>query len=111
MWGWDPVAKTYVNTWVDTNDQAVRTDYGVWTDADSTMVWSSKQNDGNGHYVDYRLVEEFKGQERIVTVFQLGVVKPNPHPLLKIVFTKKAVDAVHSGSDEPPHRQYRRPGS
>ncbi len=26
MWGYDPVAKTYVNTWVDTNDLPVRTD-------------------------------------------------------------------------------------
>jgi hypothetical protein len=111
VWGYDPVAKTYVNTWVDTNDQTVRTDYGFWSEVDTTMVWSSKQNDGNGHYIDYRLVEEFKGQERVVTVVQLGLVKSNPHPLLKIVFTKKEVDTTHSDSTDPPHRQYKRPGT
>ncbi len=26
VWGYDPVAKTYVDTWVETNDLAVRTD-------------------------------------------------------------------------------------
>jgi hypothetical protein len=109
VWGYDPVAKTYVNTWVDTNDQAVRTDYGVWNEADMTMVWSSKQNDGNGRYVDYRMVEEFKGDERVFAVYQLGLLKPNPHPLLRIVFTKKA-DEPEPGN-EPPRRQYRRPGT
>ena len=88
-WGYDPVAKTYVNTWIDTNDLAVRTDYGFWYDDEKTMVWSTKQNDGNGHFVDYRSTEEFKGDTRIFTVSQLGLAKPNPHPLVKIVFTRR----------------------
>lgn len=90
VWGYDPVAKTYVNTWVDTNDRSVRTDYGYWQASDQTMVWSSKQNDGRGHFIDYRMVEEFKGITRVFTVYQLGIVKPNPHPLVKIVFTRRA---------------------
>jgi hypothetical protein len=89
VWGYDTVAKTYVNTWVDTNDLAVRTDYGHWDDAAKTMIWSSKQNDGQGHYIDYRISEEFKGDTRIFAFQQLGMVKPNPHPLVKIVFTKR----------------------
>lgn len=89
VWGYDPVAKTYVDTWVDTNDLAVRTDYGYWNAAEKTMVWSSKQPDGQGHFVDYRMTEEFKGDVRIFTFYQLGIVKPNPHPLVKIVFTKR----------------------
>jgi hypothetical protein len=89
VWGYDPVAKTYVNTWVDTNDLAVRTDYGFWYEPESTMVWSSKQNDGNGHFVDYRITEEFKGNVRVLTFYQLGLAKPNPHPLVKIVFTRR----------------------
>jgi len=89
VWGYDTVAKTYVNTWVDTNDLAVRTDYGFWYEAESMMVWSSKQNDGNGHFVDYRITEEFKGSVRVLTFYQLGLAKPNPHPLVKIVFTKR----------------------
>jgi hypothetical protein len=92
VWGYDPVAKTYVNTWVDTNDQAVRIDYGYWNAAENTMIWSSKQPDGQGHFVDYRMTEEFKGENgetRIFTFYQLGIVKPNPHPLVKIVFTRR----------------------
>jgi len=89
VWGYDPVAKTYVNTWVDTNDQAVRTDYGYWQAAEKTMTWSTKQPDGQGHFIDYRMVEEFRGDKRTFTVYQLGIVKPNPHPLVKIEFTRR----------------------
>ena len=89
IWGYDPVAKTYVDTWVDTNDLAVRTDYGFWYEPEKTMIWSSKQNDGQGHFVDYRMTEEFKGDTRIFTVYQLGLAKPKEHPLLKIVFTRR----------------------
>ena len=87
VWGYDPVARTYVNTWVDTNDLAVRTDYGYWHEPEKTMVWSAKQNDGQGHFVDYRITEEFKGDTRVFTFYQLGLAKPNPHPMVKIVFT------------------------
>lgn len=89
IWGYDPVAKTYVDTWVDTNDLAVRTDYGFWQEAEKTMVWSSKQNDGQGHFVDYRITEEFKDEVRILSFYQLGLAKPNLHPLVKIVFKKR----------------------
>lgn len=89
IWGYDPVAKTYVNTWVDTNDLGVRTDYGFWYEPESTMVWSSKQNDGKGHFIDYRITEEFRGAVRVLTFYQLGLATPNPHPLVKIVFTKR----------------------
>ncbi len=89
VWGYDPVARTYVNTWVDTNDRTVRTDYGFWHAKEQTMVWSSKQSDGEGHFVDYRMTEEFKGDTRIFTVHQLAMVKPNPYQLLRIVFTRR----------------------
>jgi hypothetical protein len=89
VWGYDPVAKTYVDTWVDTNDVAVRTDYGYWNAKENTMIWSSKQSDGKGHFVDYRMTEEFKGDTRIFTFYQLGIVKPAEHVLVKIVFTKR----------------------
>jgi hypothetical protein len=44
--GYDPVARTCYDTWVDTNDLAVRTDYGYWNADDNTMIWSTKQPDG-----------------------------------------------------------------
>jgi len=98
IWGYDPVAKTYVNTWVDTNDLGVRTDYGFWYEAENTMIWSSKQNDGNGHFVDYRIVEQFKGDVRILTFYQLGLATPTPHPLVKIIFTRRKAGTGAVGS-------------
>jgi hypothetical protein len=89
IWGYDPVAKTYVDTWVDTNDLAVRTDYGYWNAGEKTMIWSSKQPDGQGHFIDYRMTEEFRGDTRTLTFYQLGLVKPVQHVLVKIVFTKR----------------------
>jgi len=98
IWGYDPVAKTYVNTWVDTNDLGVRTDYGFWYEPENTMIWSSKQNDGNGHFVDYRIVEQFKGDVRILTFYQLGLATPTPHPLVKIIFTRRKAGTGAAGS-------------
>jgi len=89
VWGYDTVAKTYVNTWVDTNDVAVRTDYGFWQPKEQLMTWSSKQSDGAGHFVDYRMTEEFKGNVRILSVYQVGMAKLVLHPLVKIVFTRR----------------------
>jgi len=89
VWGYDPVAKTYVDTWVDTNDLAVRTDYGFWDAAKSTMTWSTKQPDGAGHFIDYRMVEVFKGETRTLTMYQLGMTSSTAHPLVKIVFTRR----------------------
>lgn len=88
-WGYDPVAKTYVGTWVDTNDLTVRTDYGFWDAKEMTMTWSSKQNDGNGRFIDYRMIEEFRGNTRRFVFNQLGMKTPTAHPLVEIVFTKK----------------------
>lgn len=95
VWGFDPVAKTYVNTWVDTNDLATRTDYGYWDAPNQTMVWSTKQNNGEGLFVDYRAKEEFRGDTRIFTFYQLGMTSGTSHLLVKIVFTRRA-DAAPS---------------
>lgn len=96
VWGYDTVAKAYVGTWNDTNDLSVRIDHGYWHAAKRTMVWSSKVNDGAGHFVDYRITEEFRGDERVFTFYQLGIVEPDPHPLVKIVFTRRT--AAEAGS-------------
>ena len=102
VWGYDPVAKTYVNTWVDTNDQAVRTDYGFWYEKEQTMAWSSKHNDGKGHFVDYRVLEEFKPDGvRIFSFYQLSMVKATLIPLIKIVFTRRPDGAEATPADKP----------
>lgn len=86
VWGYDTVAKTYVDTWVDTNDLSVRTDYGYWQADKQTMTWPSKQNDGNDHFVDYRMIEEFKGAKRTLTISQLGLAAPVEQLLIKMDF-------------------------
>jgi hypothetical protein len=101
VWGYDPVAKTYVDTWVDTNDLSVRTDYGFWQAKEQIMTWSSKQNDGKGHFVDYRMTEEFKGNTRILTFYQLGMATPNPHTLIQIIFTRRPSAAEKGKSSVP----------
>lgn len=110
VWGYDPVAGAYVNIWVDTNDRAVRTDYGHWHAPGQTMVWSSKQPDGNGHFVDYRFTEEFRGDKRVFTAWQLGIVKPVEHLLLRIEFTRRpeaaAKAAAVSGDGRPCESQH-----
>jgi hypothetical protein len=89
VWGYDPVARTYVDTWVDTNDLSVRTGYGYWQPKEQVMTWSAKQNDGKGHFIDYRLVQEYKGDTRVFSIYQLGIVAPNPHLLVRIEFTRR----------------------
>ena len=89
VWGFDPVARTYVNTWVDTNDRAVRTDYWFWYEKEQTMAWSTKQSDGEGHFIDYRMTEEFRGDTRVFTVYQLALVRPTPYLLVRITFVKR----------------------
>ena len=91
-----PVAKTYVDTWVDTNDLAVRTDYGFWYEPEKTMVWSSKQNDGQGHFVDYRMTEEFKGDTRDVHVLSARAREAES--------ASAGEDRVHQGKDPTPAR-------
>lgn len=94
VWGYDTVAKTYVDTWVDTNDLSVRTDYGFWQADTQTMTWSSKQSDGKGHFVDYRMIEEFKGDKRSLTIYQLGLANPIQHLLIKMDFTRRKLESV-----------------
>jgi hypothetical protein len=91
VWGYDSAAKTYVNTWVDSNDMPVRTDYGSWNAKESTMVWSSKLADGHGDFVNYRMTDEFKESTHTYTFYQLDIAKPVPHVLVKIVFKKMVV--------------------
>lgn len=64
MWGWDPVARQYVDTWVDIHDGAVRTDYGFWNPEDHTMYWNALQPDGSGHMVGVRMTEKYETNRR-----------------------------------------------
>lgn len=90
VWGWDPVARQYVDTWVDTNDGAVRTDYGFWNAAEQTMYWSALQPDGAGHSVNVRMTEHFEGAHRTLTFYQVALQSGRLVKLAEMSFTKRS---------------------
>jgi hypothetical protein len=88
VWGYDPVAQTFVDTWVDIHDGAVRTDYGYWDALQKTMYWAAKQSDGQGNFVDWRLVEKFQGDTRILEFYQVAMESGRPLLLASMKFTR-----------------------
>ena len=88
-WGWDPVARQYVDTWVDTNDGAPRVDYGFWVAEQQTMYWSAQQPDGAGHMVTYRMTEKFAPGVRTLEFFQIALQSGRPIKLAEMKFTRQ----------------------
>jgi hypothetical protein len=90
VWGWDPVARQYVDTWVDTNDGAVRTDYGFWHAETRTLHWTALQPDGNGHSVNYRMAEAYEGDDkRTLTFYQVALQSGRLVKLAEMRFTRR----------------------
>ncbi|MED5621296.1 DUF1579 family protein [Ideonella sp. BN130291] len=90
VWGWDPVARQYVDTWVDTNDGAVRTDYGFWNEQTRTLYWTALQPDGNGHSVNYRMTEAYEGNDkRTLTFYQVALQSGRLVKLAEMRFTRR----------------------
>ncbi|MFL6696365.1 MAG: DUF1579 family protein [Vitreoscilla sp.] len=88
-WGWDPVGKEYVDTWVDTNDGAPRIDHGFWVAEQQTMYWSAQQPDGEGHAVTYRMTETFAGPRRTLVFFQIALQSGRQIKLAEMKFTRE----------------------
>ena len=88
-WGWDPVGKEYVDTWVDTNDGAPRIDHGFWVAEQQTMYWSAQQPDGDGHMVTYRMTETFAGPGRTLVFFQTALQSGRQVKLAEMKFTRQ----------------------
>ena len=72
-WGWDAVAKEYVDAWVDTNDGPMRIDHGFWVPDQQALYWTAQQPDGAGHMVTYRMTETFAGDARRLEFFQVAL--------------------------------------
>jgi hypothetical protein len=90
VWGWDPVARQYVDTWVDTNDGAVRTDFGFWNPDTRTMHWTALQPDGRGHTVNYRMTEVFESEvKRSMTFYQVALQSGRLVKMAEMSFTKR----------------------
>jgi hypothetical protein len=88
-WGWDPVARQYVDTWVDTNDGPPRIDHGFWVAEQDTMYWTAQQPDGDGHMVTYRMTEKFAAGARTLEFFQIALQSGRPVKLAEMRFTRQ----------------------
>jgi hypothetical protein len=88
-WGWDPVARQYVDTWVDTNDGPPRIDHGFWVADQNTMYWTAQQPDGGGHMVTYRMTEKFATGARTLEFFQIALQSGRPVKLAEMRFTRQ----------------------
>ena len=92
VWGWDAVAKQYVDTWVDIHDGAVRTDYGFWNPDDHTMYWNALQPDGNGHMAGVRMTEKYEGNQRTLVFYGVALQSGRVYKQAEMVFTKRPGD-------------------
>jgi hypothetical protein len=88
-WGWDPVGKHYVDTWVDTNDGPPRIDHGFWVAEQKTMYWTAQQPDGDGHMVTYRMTETFAASTRTLEFFQTALQSGRQIKLAEMKFTRQ----------------------
>jgi len=88
-WGWDPVGRHYVDTWVDTNDGPPRIDHGFWVAEQKTMYWTAQQPDGDGHMVTYRMTETFATSARTLEFFQTALQSGRQVKLAEMKFTRR----------------------
>lgn len=89
LWGWDKAAREYIDTWVDTNDGAVRTDHGFWKPDTKTMYWTALQSDGEGHTVNYRMTEVYEGELRTMSFYQVAMQSGRLVKLAEMKFRKR----------------------
>jgi hypothetical protein len=89
-WGFDPKKGKYVGIWVDSNTDYVRFDEGSYDAATRTMTWWSELRQPDPHPpAKFRLVEEFKGDVRVLTMTAIGPKSGKEVPLGKITFTRR----------------------
>ena len=89
-WGFDPKKGRYVGIWVDSNTDYVRLDEGSYDAATSTMTWRSELRQPEPHPpAKLRMVEEFKGDIRVLTMTAIGPKSGKEVPLGKITFTRR----------------------
>lgn len=90
-WGWDPRKGRYVGIWVDSNSDYVRLDEGSYDPATRTLTWTSELRQPEPHPpAKYRMVEEFRGDTRVLTMTAIGPKTGKVVPLGKITFTRRA---------------------
>ena len=98
-WGWDPREGRYVGIWVDSNSDYVRLDEGSYDPATRTLTWTSELRQPEPHPpAKYRMIEEFRGDTRVLTMTAIGPKTGKVVPLGKITFTRRAAADTSGGS-------------
>ena len=89
-WGYDPKKGKYVGVWVDSNQDYIRLDEGVFDADTQTMTWTSELRQPDPYPpAKYRMVETFDGDTRVLTMTAIGPKSGKEVPLGKIVFTRR----------------------
>jgi len=89
-WGYDPIKGKYVGIWVDSNQDYIRFDEGVFDPATQTMTWSSELRQPAPHPpARYRMTEEFRGDTRVLTMTAIGPKSGKEIPLGTITFRRR----------------------
>lgn len=90
-WGYDPKKGMYVGIWVDSNQDYIRVDEGRYDAASKTMTWTSELRQPDPYpQAKYRMLEEFRGDSRILTMTAIGPKSGKEVPLGRITFTRRA---------------------
>ena len=101
-WGWDPRRQRYVGIWVDSNTDYVRLDEGRYDEATRTLTWESELRQPDPHPpAKFRLVEEFRGDTRVLTMTAIGPKTGKVVPLGKITFTRRVATPAAAASGSP----------
>jgi len=93
-WGYDPRKGKYVGVWVDSNQDYLRIDEGSYDAATQTMTWTSELRQPEPYPpAAYRMVEQFRGDRRVLTMTAIGAKSGKEVPLGTITFTRRAAAA------------------
>jgi len=89
-WGYDPRKGKYVGIWVDSNQDYLRVDEGSYDAATQTLTWTSELRQSEPYPpAAYRMVEQFRGDRRVLTMTAIGPKSGKEVPLGTITFTRR----------------------
>jgi hypothetical protein len=89
-WGYDPKKAKYVGIWVDSNQDYIRLDEGMFDAKTQTMTWTSELRQPDPYPpAKYRMTETFRGDTRTLTMTAIGAKSGREVPLGTIVFTRR----------------------
>jgi hypothetical protein len=89
-WGYDPRRDKFVGIWVDSNQDYIRMDEGIYDPATHTLTWTSELRQPEPHPpAKYRMTEAFQGEKRTLAMTAISPSSGKEVPLGTIVFTRR----------------------